>query len=1045
MLRDNHIAGRRQQHLLGRQKDSFPDQFQTVAATAPSYASMVTSQVGNPSYWQTVQEGYTVAAGASAYERLFGDFDHDGDIDILLTLAKYPPEDTGVPMQLLLNDGAGNFTDGTSAYFPGGAPSTIHPRGIVVADFNGDGFSDVFIADHGMDAAPNPGAQNTLLLSGANGHLANATATLPQVRDFSHSATAGDIDGDGDQDLIVMNTYGGTPGSGPATAPYVLLNDGSAGFTRVDNHLPTEIRDRQSAYTSSLLFDANGDGHLDLFLGTHGESSTASSRILINPGNGDFSAATQWLLPSNPWGNVSGQTAVAVVAGDLNGDGLTDLVVTITRDYQNSYVQILINRGGSFVDETSSRFSQDQNSSGWIVRCQLADVNGDGALDILVQNKLLSPLFVNDGTGHFVQMPASFFNYGGWGSPQDLSHYATDVNGDGRTDVVADSGGGQLWVFIQQDQGTDIVGTSAADGLLGDASDETFHAGDGDDVVHGAAGNDRIFGEDGNDQLIGGPGVDVLEGGAGNDIYFVDDSRDVAIEGIGAGNDKILTSVSYALAANAEVEILSAADNNAPTAIDLSGNAFSNQLWGTNGANVLTGGGGSDHLVGFGGDDTLIGNSDAASTLEGGAGNDTYYVHRTGDSLIEAGGGGNDRVVTSVSYTLSAGQEIETLVTIDAAAIAAIDLAGNALSQVIFGNAGANTLTSGGGADYMIALGGNDILFGNAGAASTLQGGTGNDTYYIFQTGDSLVEFTGEGNDQIVSTVSYTLSAGQEVENLFAADPSGTAAVDLAGNALSQNIFGNAGANSLTGGGGVDLLVGGGGDDTLFGNADAASTLQGGTGNDVYYILQTGDSLVEFAGEGNDRIVTTVSYTLSAGVEVETLAAANQPGTAAIDLTGNEIAQIILGTNGANTLSGGDGADQLVGFGGNDILLGGSGGDLLNGGAGSDVLNGGQGADLFVFADALGATNVDAIQDFATGADKISLDHGIFTGLSTGALAAGALAIGTAAQDADDRIIYDSTTGNLYYDADGNGAGAAVLFATLSGHPALAASDIVVA
>jgi Ca2+-binding RTX toxin-like protein len=137
-----------------------------------------------------------------------------------------------------------------------------------------------------------------------------------------------------------------------------------------------------------------------------------------------------------------------------------------------------------------------------------------------------------------------------------------------------------------------------------------------------------------------------------------------------------------------------------------------------------------------------------------------------------------------------------------------------------------------------------------------------------------------------------------------------------------------------------------------------------------------------------------------------------------MNLGGNEFANQILGNNGAN---------------------------ILDGGAGNDLLQGFGGADSFNFTTALGATNVDTIVDFVTGADKIQLDDAIFTQIGPlGALNANAFFAGTAAHDADDRIIYDSATGNLYYDADGNNAGAAVLFATLSGIPALAASDFAV-
>jgi serralysin len=665
------------------------------------------------------------------------------------------------------------------------------------------------------------------------------------------------------------------------------------------------------------------------------------------------------------------------------------------------------------------------------------------------------------------------------------SHGADSLSGGDGDDIIAGGAGADT---INGGAGNDVlIGGAGADTLVGDTgldlasySDATQSvtinlttgvytgdaAGDSFSGIEGfvlSTKNDYFVGDSGANIVFGGGGADVLEGRGGNDTFFGDASAPITIyggtgddwfyvynggdsivEAAGEGNDRILASVSFTLSAGQEVEWLAAADPATTTAINLTGNALAQVIGGNAGANVLISGGGADYLVGFGGDDVLVGNADTASTLQGGTGNDWYYISRTGDSLVEFAGEGNDRILTSVSYTLSAGQEIETLSAVDPAATTAIDLTGNALAQVINGNAGANVLAGGGGSDYLVGLGGDDILVGNADTASTLQGGTGNDWYYISRTGDSLVEFAGEGNDRILTSVSYTLSAGQEIETLSAVDPAATTAISLTGNALGQVINGNAGANVLTGGGGSDYLVGLGGDDILVGNADANSTLQGGAGNDWYYISRTGDSLVEFAGEGDDRILTSVSYTLSAGQEIETLMGVDPAGTAAIDLAGNGFGQFIQGTNGANVLFGDAGADILAGLGGSDTLGGGDGDDQLNGGAGNDVLTGGTGADQFVFADALGSGNVDLVQDFVSGTDRLLLEHGIFTGLSAGALAPGAFVTGTTAQDADDRILYDATTGNLYYDADGNGAGAAILFATLSGHPALTASDVTV-
>jgi Ca2+-binding RTX toxin-like protein len=599
-----------------------------------------------------------------------------------------------------------------------------------------------------------------------------------------------------------------------------------------------------------------------------------------------------------------------------------------------------------------------------------------------------------------------------------------------------------------------LGGSADMDFLTGNSGDDAITGAAGDDVLFGAAGNDRLDGGDGDDELHGEPGNDTLDGGAGadwmsggrgNDTYYVDDAGDRAIEETPGEADRILASVSYTLAAGASIETLQAMSQSDTSPLNFTGNELAQVIIGNAGANVLTGGGGNDYLAGAGGDDILIGNADAASTLQGGTGDDWYSVFRTGDSVIEAAGEGNDRVLASVSFTLSAGQEIETLSAADPTAATVLGLTGNGLAQVISGNAGANVLTGGGGADYLVGLGGDDILVGNADAASTLQGGTGNDWYYITRTGDSLVEFAGEGNDRILTSVSYTLSAGQEIETLSALDPAATSALGLAGNALAQVINGNAGANVLIGGGGSDYLVGLGGDDILVGNADASSTLQGGAGNDSYYVSRAGDSLVEFVGEGNDRILTSVSYTLSAGQEIEMLSALDPSGTAAIDLAGNEFGQGILGTNGTNVLFGDGGADDLAGLGGDDVLMGGDGDDILNGGAGHDVLSGGAGADRFVFADALGPGNVDTILgDFFQGEDRILVDHAIFGGLPTGLLSAGAFVLGTAAQDADDRFIYDNHTGRLWFDPDGNGAQAAVQFALLDPASTLAASDIVV-
>jgi Ca2+-binding RTX toxin-like protein len=167
--------------------------------------------------------------------------------------------------------------------------------------------------------------------------------------------------------------------------------------------------------------------------------------------------------------------------------------------------------------------------------------------------------------------------------------------------------------------------------------------------------------------------------------------------------------------------------------------------------------------------------------------------------------------------------------------------------------------------------------------------------------------------------------------------------------------------------------------------------------------------------------------------------------------TGNGQANTLTGDGGANQLSGLGGNDVLKGNGGADKLLGGVGADKLYGGVGKDVLNGGGGpdADKFYFDVSPTLANADSIAGWDIGKDKIMLDDDIFTALGTGTAAGAPLAAakfyaGTAAHDADDRIIYDSATGRLYYDADGNGhTSVQQLIATVGapGHPTLVATD----
>lgn len=250
----------------------------------------------------------------------------------------------------------------------------------------------------------------------------------------------------------------------------------------------------------------------------------------------------------------------------------------------------------------------------------------------------------------------------------------------------------------------------------------------------------------------------------------------------------------------------------------------------------------------------------------------------------------------------------------------------------------------------------------------------------------------------------------------------------------ADKVDGGLGNDVINGGDGNDQLSGGGGNDVLGGGLGADRT-KGGAGNDTYVVDNTADVVFEVAGQGTDSVKSTVSFALSANVENLALR-----GLAALNATGNDLANVITGNAGANRLVGGGGADTVKGGAGDDTLLG---------GGGKDVLTGGTGKDAFVFSNAPGSANFDRITDFSTTqGDLIHLGKGVFKAFAyTGTLHAEdfhAAAGATQAHDSSDRLIYNTTTGVLYYDADGLGGAAAVQIARLgtSSHPALAYDDI---
>ena len=393
-----------------------------------------------------------------------------------------------------------------------------------------------------------------------------------------------------------------------------------------------------------------------------------------------------------------------------------------------------------------------------------------------------------------------------------------------------------------------------------------------------------------------------------------------------------------------------------------------------------------ENIVGSAVADTMTGSS-LDNTIEGGAGDD-----------ILDGGAGNDTVsYASSTYGVTVHldnptpqntvqQGMDTIIGFE-------NIIGSNSHDSLWGDANNNVITGGAGFDTIVSGGG----------TNTLIGGADGDTYFVQGVNDIVTEAVGGGYDVVLAQTNITLAAGSEVEAMAV---NTTAGITMTGNELQQTLTGNVGNDILNGGGGNDLLISGAG----------TNTLAGGANDDIYYAQGVNDVVTEAAGGGFDVVLTINSLSLAPTSEVEV---------------------IVIDGAGGVTVTGSDS---------NQTIQSGSGSDRLIGGLGNDTLTGSGGADTFVLLNSF--ADRDFIRDFVSGTDHLEISASLFGGgLSAGSLSAAQFASGaglTAATTAAQRFLYDSSTGNLYFDADGNGAGASVLMANLSNVGALSASDFII-
>ena len=470
-----------------------------------------------------------------------------------------------------------------------------------------------------------------------------------------------------------------------------------------------------------------------------------------------------------------------------------------------------------------------------------------------------------------------------------------------------------------------LTGTANINGT-GNAQDNHIYGNSGANIVDGGAGNDTLDGGNGNDIYMFGSGYgndiinnshvrgsqnDTVQFGAGisaDDLEYSKIGLDLQVKVKLTGES--LTIINWFRPMESDqvvydVDKFVFTDGTSLTAeqvTDLADSGVTVTITGTESDETLTGTTYNNIIYGLGGNDVLYGNAakdildggTGSDAMYGGGGNDIFIVDDAGDMVSENAGEGADTVRASVDYMLGANVENLSL------RGTAINGTGNELSNFIEGNNLDNLIDGGAGAD-------------------TMKGGLGNDTYVVDNAGDVAAENAGEGTDKIRAGVTYTL--GVNIENLVL---TGTAAIDGTGNEISNIMYGNSAGNVLSGEGGNDTLLAGDGADTLYGGSGndwldgqgGSDTMLGGIGDDVYFVDNIGDVVMEAAGEGFDAVKTSISYTL--GVNMEYLALA---GTANINGTGNSQNNTIVGNSGDNILDGGGGIDGMKGGLGNDTYI----------------------------------------------------------------------------------------------------------------------------
>lgn len=766
-------------------------------------------------------------------------------------------------------------------------------------------------------------------LDGVNGFK------LTGIDDYDASgrsvSSAGDVNGDGFDDVIIGAPFAGPNGTQGTGESYIVFGkgtafgssvnlaglDGTNGFVLVGTH-------GNAGFSVSSAGDINNDGNDDIIIGAYtarGDDFNSGESYVLLGKTSAFGAVTQvssldgangFRLDGEGFGDRIGRSVST--AGDVNGDGFDDIIVGgAGGDYNylgtNGQSYIVFGKAGNFssiidlVDlDGSNGFKvigiDEGDLSGYSVS-SAGDVNGDGFDDIIIGAKEadISSGFGADGETYVVFGKASGFS---------ASFSLSNIDGS---------------------NGFQLNGIDSSDRSGGSVSSAGDFNGDGyDDIIIGAS-----YGYSGGSSSVGESYIVFGKAGgfaAATSLSTLDGSNGFRIDGVDAG-ERSGISVS--------------------SAGDINGDGFDDVIIGATGKNSFAG---ASYIV-FG----KAGGFSAAFDLANLDGENGFQINGanssdlSGYSVSSAGdvnGDGFGDVIIG-SYNASPGSTNgagESYIVFGIAPTASVTLVGSAADQTINGGSFDDVLSGLGGADTLNGASGKDT--------ATYAAATSGVNVYLQYTG---IDTGGAGIDTLIS-----------IEN-------------LTGSAFNDRLIGDASDNVLTGGAGDDIIKGKGGNDTFYGG-DGTDRLTGGAGDDIMS-----------GGAGNDILFALAGLDiLNGGADDDFLYGGRDNDTLNGDsgddeLRGNLGNDIMNGGAGIDDLRGGGQNDTLDGGADNDFLFGENGLDILFGGAGNDSLTGGAGSgfldglrDTFVYSDtAAGGGGFDRIKDWENGTDKIDLTAFNFT------------------------------------------------------------------